>query len=122
MKSFLPEHWLVMFTMAVVWVPLAAARVQISDDDHPNAQAVELECDNQRSSSRAGGLVGIAPDGLGATAKARECVTLSGKLRALSKSTMPPSGQNPVPIWQQRTAPAMRFRSSMSVLTGPHQN
>ena len=82
MKSFLPEHWLVMFTMAVVWVPLAAARVQISDDDHPNAQAVELECDNQRSSSRAGGLVGIAPDGLGATTKARECVTLSGKRRA----------------------------------------
>ncbi len=50
--------------------------------DLPNADAVETPCEPEHEPARSGGLVGIAPDGTGATARERTCVVLSGVRRA----------------------------------------
>jgi len=49
---------------------------------NPNAEASETSCANPVASARSGGLVGMAPDGTGATTLGRDCVILNGSRQA----------------------------------------
>lgn len=78
---------LISLALAAAAISPGVAQVASLPSAHPetaerNANASEVACLSHNRPARAGGLIGIAPDGTGTTALERDCVTLAGVRQA----------------------------------------